>query len=412
MNNIKTVVSFEFLGFIKKRSNWITLIIVSIFSLIIAILPHIKNLISDNSSDDNIYLYFENTAPLQIDNNMFTVIDNRDKLLEMVSQEVIDEFYTIDDDTITLYTTKSNNLYETDKAFKSNFMDLYISEIITDEQFLNSYNKILNTLDNIERKEIILNDSGYYISDSSEENFYSRFIIGYFLLMVTYITMSQFSSYASISVANEKTSRTMESLIYITDTNSLIIGKVLGVFLGGMVQVFFMILSLLLGLYCSITFSPNSTLEITPGFIDIFNNITLKYILFYAICCSFAFLNNLFIYASLASTVTKIEELPSTLSLGSFISVISFFIAIAIFTTPPNVFLNIAPYFPLFTPLAMLAKFSVGTITTFDIIYTLIVSTITICLIAILASKIYKIGVLFYGTKLNHKQLIKEIFKK
>ncbi len=409
MNKMKTIMEFEFLSFIKKKSNWTPFFIACIVSAIVAILPYVQNLFFGENENDITYVYFQNMDIVTNDIDDLVTINNDDELNELLYNGTIDEFYIVTEDNITLYTTKSNNLYTSNSTFLSKVSNVYIEELIEDEEFLEKLNKINYTLDNIERKDIVITSDGYETTDSPEETFYGKFVIGYTLVLITYITMMQFSSYSATTVANEKTSRTMESLIYIVDSSSLIVGKVFAIFLGSVLQLTAIVSVLILGLFLSLNMYSNNSSELVLGISEVYSSITISNILFFIVCCCFAFLSNLFLFASLSSTITKIEELPSAISAGSIVSMFTFFSAIAIFVIPPNLFLEIIPYIPLINPLAMIAKFSISNGTTFDVIYTIIISTITILALAKLASRIYRVGVLYYGTKLTNRELISAI---
>lgn len=423
MNNLFTVMSFEFNGFIRKKSNWIYIILVAILSIFIAISPFIINLFDDDSPS-LIYLYNENVDinPLEtFFNDEVYVFNDKDELNEMVENGDVENFYYLGKDKITFYTTGSIGINSQSKisSFKSIIREIYITKFMTDNGLYKQYNEINNYINNIDMKKFQISNNQFSVvnpENNSELEQSIRFAVGYFLLMLAYMTIMQYGSYVSTTVGKEKSSRTMESLIYSTNTNSLILGKVLGVFLGAIVQILIMCIMLITAIFIALriaiytdTFTSQDIQMIAKA---IFSIVDIKYILVFLTLYSFGFLINLFLFASLSATISNIEEIASAISVGTILSLIIFMISIMIFLNPGNKFLMSLSYFPLFTPLTMFARYSLGLTSTCDMIYAYIVSPITILLIGIFASKLYRVGVLLYGTKPSFRTLVVKVFSK
>ena len=64
-------------------------------------------------------------------------------------------------------------------------------------------------------------------------------------------------------------------------------------------------------------------------------------------------------------------------------------------------------YIPLTSPIVMLMRIPFGEIAWWEIVLSMALLYISIIGIAILASKIYRIGILMYGKKTNWKELYK-----
>ncbi len=413
MNKLKTVISFEFLGFVKKKKNWGPLIFTLVLGVLLILLPHITNLLSGSEEEDNnYYIYFEQVNAPVVDMQGVVGIYSEEELKKILKDKEVEEFYIVGEEGITCYTTKNATIYDSSSAFSNLLKSIYLSDLLDGAGILEEYTELESYVENVETKQITLTDGEYTVIDKENENIYIKYIIGYVLLMIMHISISLFSSYAATSVANEKTSRTMESLIYIADPSVLILGKVLGVFFASIIQVIMVCIVLVGSLYATLTFAPNDLGELMFLVNEIFASISLSYILFFIISYSLAFLTTLFLLASLAATITKIEELPSAITTGTFIMMISFFIAVFIFVGNENTLTNVLSYVPVFTPMAMFARYSMGYTTAFDVVYAIVVPSITVAVIAIFAARLYKVGVLFYGTKPSTKQLIKSILKK
>ncbi len=431
MNSLKTVMAFEFLGFIKKKKNWTMVIIIAVISLLVAISPLLINLFSgDDDNSDLIYIYSEIYTIEEIEaifGDEAYPISNEDELNILLTTGEVDEFYQIKEDKITLYTTGGVGMSSqpSTRWFTSIFSTAYYSEFMDEKGLLDDYNDMSAYINNIDIVEVDINTEGatsdeiLSVVESDIDSVASasiRYAVGYIFVMLIYISVSLYGGYTATSVGNEKASRTMETLIYSTDSTSLILGKVFGIFLASLIQVLLMLMFLVVGAVVAFSLSA-STEFITAGDLDIlttviFDFLTFKYILLFFVLYSLGFLTNLFIFASLSATVSKVEEISSAISTGTILSMFSFFIGMVLLVTPENKFLIALSYIPFFTPIAMFSRYTMGSASTFDLVYAVVVPTITVVLTGIFAAKLYKVGVLLYGTKPSFKDTILLVFKK
>ncbi len=424
MNSLFTVTAFEFDGFIKKKKNWIMVCFVAILSLLIAFSPFLIELLGDDTPD-SMYIYTNNYTKQDIEATFgenAVLISSEEELVSLLQTGEVSDYYEIKDEGITYYSKQSNSLFDITNTsrFQAMFSTAYYAQFMAEKGLLEEFTAVAEYVNNIDVKEIEVTDDGYTVLDSNtaenEADTGVRYFVGYIFLMLTYISMMQYGSYAATTVGNEKASRTMETLIYSTDTNSLILGKVLGVFLGAIIQVIVMCLLLVGGAIAALNLSVSQELLISADIETlstiIFNFVNIEYVLIFITLYALGFLICLFIFASLSATVSKVEEISSAISTGSIISMLSFFLGIALLMNPDNKLLSALAYFPLFTPLAMFTRYTMGSTSTFDIVYAIVVPAITVVLIGMFAAKLYKVGVLLYGTKPSLKTLLGHVFSK
>ncbi len=424
MNNLRTVATFEFDGFIKKKKNWIMVGFVFVLSILLAISPILVGVFADENAD-LMYIYsdkYDAFAIKSVFGDIAYPVTSEAELNRLISSGEVTEFYIVDEEAITFYTTSTNAIVSQPDTsrFQSIFTTAYYKQFMSKQGLLEEFSEVADYASNIEIKEIEATDSGYNVLESNTENKSEdiglRYLVGYFFVMLTYISMMQYGSYAATTVGNEKASRTMETLIYSTDTNSLIYGKVLGVFLGAIIQIVVMCLLILGGAYIAINISLTqeilSSADIHALSNTLFGFLNFGFISMFVLLYALGFLISLFIFASLSATVSKVEEISSAISTGTIITMLSFFLGIALLINPDNNFLVALSYFPLFTPLAMFSRFTMGTTSTFDIVYAIVVSSATVVLIGMFAAKLYKVGVLLYGTKPSLKTLLLKVFSR
>ncbi len=424
MKNLFTVTSFEFEGFIKKKKNWGMVIFVAILAVILALSPFIIELLNTDAPD-LMYIYSDKYTSAEIAATFgenAVLIESEEELESLVTSGEVSEYYEIKDEGITFYTKESSSLFDmtNTSTFRAMFSTAYYAQFMAEKGLLEEFTAVAEYVNNISVKEFEVTENGYSVLDSDGDGKNAeigiRYFVGYVFLMLTYISMMQYGSYAATTVGNEKASRTMETLIYSTDTNSLILGKVAGVFLGAIIQVVVMCILLVGGAIAALNISVSQELLIASDIETLstilFNFFNLEYILIFIIMYALGFLICLFIFASLTATVSKVEEISSAISTGSIVSMLSFFLGIALLMNADNKILTALSYFPLFTPLAMFTRYTMGSTTTFDMVYAIVVPSITVVLIGMFAAKLYRVGVLLYGTKPNFKTLIGHVFSK
>jgi len=226
------------------------------------------------------------------------------------------------------------------------------------------------------------------------------------LVFVT-LLMSMVSASGNIvaqSVAAEKTSRAIELLSISTSANSLIFGKVIGVALVSLSQFAVILIPVALVMYANLanwhTFSP-----MIGSIIEVFfasNVLPLAFVFFLLTFFIFAFA-----FAALSSTVSRAEDLGSALTIPSLILTGAYFAAFSALFAPMALHVQILSYVPFFAPLVMMARATMVEIPTFNILLSIGVSLLHIILLGVISAKIYRIGIMLTGNKPNFRQIFK-----
>jgi len=144
----------------------------------------------------------------------------------------------------------------------------------------------------------------------------------------------------------------------------------------------------------------------------IFNDIAQLPILKLLICFFIYFMGGYFLYASIYTAIgaavdnetdTQQFMLPVILPLMLAIYV-GFF---SVMDNPHGTTAVIFSYIPLTSPIVMLMRIPFGEIAWWEIAISMLLLYVSIIGVAILAAKIYRIGILMYGKKTNWKELYK-----
>ncbi|MGE7640444.1 ABC transporter permease [Peribacillus frigoritolerans] len=222
----------------------------------------------------------------------------------------------------------------------------------------------------------------------------------YVLLFVIYFGVLMYATMIAMEVATEKTSRVMEILISSVPPVTQMFAKIMGVALLSLTQ---MILFFGVG-YFSI--KQNLT-GMDEGFFSFFGfGSTDISTIIYAII--FALLGY-FLYATLAtclgSVVSKIEDVQQMISPMTMLVVIAFMIAMFGLGNPSASYITITSFIPFFTPMIMFLRVGMLEVPFWEIAISIAVLILTIVLLGIIGAKIYRGGVLMYGSSKSLKSI-------
>lgn len=222
------------------------------------------------------------------------------------------------------------------------------------------------------------------------KNFYSAFIMIYAL----YVAVMTYGQMVATNVASEKSSRAMELLTTSASPVAMMFGKIIASCLAGLTQ--------LVGIFGSALLFYNLNRASWQGnqmINSIFNvppDLLLYMILF--------FLLGFFIYGmmfgAVGSLVSKPEDIGSVAMPIILVFVIGFAVVMSSIEDPNNAIgMKICSFVPFTSSMAMFARIAMGSVSTGEIVLSIAILVVSTVLIGILAAKIYRAGVLMYGTR-------------
>ena len=222
------------------------------------------------------------------------------------------------------------------------------------------------------------------------KNFYSAFIMIYAL----YMAVVTYGQMVATNVASEKSSRAMELLTTSASPVAMMFGKIIASCLAGLTQ--------LVGIFGSALLFYNLNRASWQGnqmINSIFNvppDLLLYMILF--------FLLGFFIYGmmfgAVGSLVSKPEDIGSVAMPIILVFVIGFAVVMSSIEDPNNAIgMKICSFVPFTSSMAMFARIAMGSVSTGEIALSIAILVVSTVLIGILAAKIYRAGVLMYGTR-------------
>ena len=222
------------------------------------------------------------------------------------------------------------------------------------------------------------------------KNFYSAFIMIYAL----YVAVMTYGQMVATNVASEKSSRAMELLTTSASPVAMMFGKIIASCLAGLTQ--------LVGIFGSALLFYNLNRASWQGnqMINSIFNIPLDLLLYMILFFLLGFFIYGMMYGAVGSLVSKPEDIGSVAMPIILVFVIGFVVVMSSIEDPNNAIgMKICSFIPFTSSMAMFARIAMGSVSTGEIALSIAILVVSTVLIGILAAKIYRAGVLMYGTR-------------
>lgn len=222
------------------------------------------------------------------------------------------------------------------------------------------------------------------------KNFYSAFIMIYAL----YIAVMTYGQMVATNVASEKSSRAMELLTTSASPVAMMFGKIIASCLAGLTQ--------LVGIFGSALLFYNLNRASWQGnqMINSIFNIPPDLLLYMILFFLLGFFIYGMMYGAVGSLVSKIEDIGSVAMPIILVFIIGFVVVMSSIEDPNNAIgMKICSFIPFTSSMAMFARIAMGSVSTVEIALSIAILVVSTVLIGILAAKIYRAGVLMYGTR-------------
>ncbi|HEV7179239.1 MAG TPA: ABC transporter permease [Candidatus Baltobacteraceae bacterium] len=230
---------------------------------------------------------------------------------------------------------------------------------------------------------------------NSDQAFAARGI-AYTLLFFLYMLILLNSQLVMSSVAEEKTSRIAELLIASVDPAALLAGKVLAALTLALLQLVVWAGAGVIFGSGAITGASASGSPVVAlgGILSVITPFVLSAFLAFFIIGQLQ-LSTMF--AAFASLINRTEDLGSVTIPLVMPVVFALFIAIGTLGAPDSPWSVTLSFVPLFAPFVMFARIAVSNVPLWQIAASLLINLLALWGIALLAGKIYRVGMLLYG---------------
>lgn len=235
------------------------------------------------------------------------------------------------------------------------------------------------------------------------QNFYYTYIMIFALYMVILL----YGQMVATNVATEKSSRAMEVLITSAKPNSMMFGKVLASCIAGLVQLVAVFGSAL------ILYNMNKSYWGDNMIVDSIFNIPPELFVYLLVFFILGFLIYAFMFGAVGSTASKLEDINTSVMPITMLFIIAFFVVVFSMTSGDidNTLMTVCSYIPLTSPMAMFTRICMSAVPLYEILISIAILVGSTVGIGFVAAKIYRVGVLMYGTTPKISNIIKAVWK-
>lgn len=232
-----------------------------------------------------------------------------------------------------------------------------------------------------------------------------NFFYTYIMIFALYMVILLYGQMVATNVATEKSSRAMELLITSAKPVAMMFGKVIASCIAGLLQLTAIFGSALLFYKMNTSYWGDNA--IVKSIFDMPVDLLLYMLLFFVL----GFFIYAFMYGAVGSTVSRMEDVNVSVMPITMLFVIAFMVVMFSMSSGDvdNIVMKICSYIPFTSPMAMFTRLAMSTVAPIKIIISIAILVISTIGVGILSSKIYRVGVLLYGTKPNLISLIKSL---
>ncbi len=227
----------------------------------------------------------------------------------------------------------------------------------------------------------------------------ASFMIGYFMAFVLYMGVVLYGQQTMMSVIEEKTSRIMEVLASSVRPFQMLLGKVLGVGLTGLLQ---------MGIWAGTVFLVTTERVRIAGFFHVSPEAMQQFPIptmsagLFAIFLAYFILGYLLygaLYAAIGSMCNSVQDAQQYVAVLMPMLMISFFAVFAIFKDPTGGIGVPMSMIPFFSHLAMPVRWSLSAVPPSQLAISLTLGVLALLGVTWVAGRIYRTGILMYGKK-------------
>lgn len=238
--------------------------------------------------------------------------------------------------------------------------------------------------------------------DQMENFFYT-----YIMIFALYMVILLYGQMVATNVATEKSSRAMEVLITSAKPTSMMFGKVIASCIAGLVQLLAVFGSAL------VFYNLNKSYWEDEQTIQSIFNIPPELLGYMLVFFLLGFLIFAFLYGAIASTVSRLEDINTAVQPVTFLFLIGFMVVIFSMTSAnvDSILMKICSFVPFTSPMAMFTRIAMSTVAWYEIAASIAILAGSMVAVGFVAAKIYRTGVLLYGTTPKIGTVLKMIWK-
>ena len=238
--------------------------------------------------------------------------------------------------------------------------------------------------------------------DQMENFFYT-----YIMIFALYMVILLYGQMVATNVATEKSSRAMEVLITSAKPTSMMFGKVIASCLAGLIQLVAVFGSAL------VFYNLNKSYWGGNMIIDSIFNIPTELFVYMLVFFILGFLIYAFMFGAVGSTASKLEDINTSVMPITLLFIIAFIVVVTSMSSGniDNTLMTVCSYIPFTSPMAMFTRICMSTVPLYEILISIAILIGSTVGIGVISAKIYRVGVLLYGTTPKLSAILKAVWK-
>lgn len=402
MREVLLVLVFELRSMLKKKSFIISTIIVMISAFVLLSIP--RFLSNDETEevvtkDKTMMIYDQhklvNEELLQVNFPEYTITntDSLEELKTAVKEQKTDAGFEIKSDVEFMYYVDNSSLNDVNTSrFEAYMQQQYQAKE------LSALNYDVSKVQQIYATPVV-SEMTVLGTDGQSNYFYT-----YVLILVLYMMILIYGNQIGVGVASEKSNRAIEILTTSCSPNALIFGKVFAGAIAGVIQTSIMIGSFLLAYQINV--------EHWNHMLDRFLQIPSLVLVTFALFGILGYLLFSFLFGAIGAMCSKVEEVNGATMPIQLLIIAVFFISYVTLYMPDSILAKIACYLPFTSWMCMFVNVAVGSVSTIEIIISLVLLVVTVVLMGLAGAKLYRRGTLTYGNSVKLRNLFMMLKKK
>jgi len=407
MQKVGLIAKREFLRTVKKRSFWLSTIVMPIFIVGVSIISGgsgqmAETMATEKTNNMDMILILDEARLISnagLPENIVFVEDKEAGERSVKNKEASAFIYLPGD--IILNGGGQIFTGETD-LLSGDTLGSFVNQLID--------SSIISSIEDQSKANLLRTDLTFEVQTITDKGA-SKFSLGNFIIpgivVIIYILLISFgSSYLLLSVAEEKENRMIEIVISSITPRELIIGKLIGLL--GVVITQILVLAgmtigglLLLGTSASLPTDIFSGIQISP--MQIVTSV------FYLLC-GFLILANTMV--GVGAAMPTYREAQSFSSVFILLGMYPLWLIMMIIMDPSGPIAMFSSYFPFSAAMVLLFRNALGELSTLEMIFSSVVLLVYVAVTFVISYKLFEIGALEYHQRLSLKTIIGKIRKK
>ena len=234
-----------------------------------------------------------------------------------------------------------------------------------------------------------------------------NFFYTYIMIFALYMVILLYGQMVATNVATEKSSRAMEVLITSAKPTSMMFGKVLASCLAGLIQLVAVFGSAL------VCFNLNKAYWGDAGVMASIFDMPIDLFVYMLIFFVLGFFIYAFMFGAVGSTASKLEDINTSVMPITMLFIVGFFIVMFSMTggNVDTALMKVCSYIPFTSPMAMFTRIAMTSVPFYEIAISIAILIASVIGVGVISAKIYRVGVLLYGTTPKVADIIKAVRK-